>query len=339
MVAQLHTEDFEQPMRAALDLAARGPLVNPNPRVGCVLMHDADVVGRGWHAGAGTPHAEVMALAEAGDRARGATAYVTLEPCTHTGRTGPCVDALTEAGVSRVVYAQSDPNPVARGGGEVLRGRGIEVHGGVLAARSAALNELWTYAVTHERPWICWKFAMSVDGRSTAADGTSQWISNELSRADVHDLRRRVGAIVVGTGTVLADDPQLTVRSADGAVTGPQPLRVVVGGRDLPTRARLFDDAAETLQLRSHDPVAVTKELHGRGVRSLLLEGGATLAAAFCAAGLVDEIVVYLAPLLLGAGSPAVGPLGVETLADASTWTLHDVTRLADDVRLTYRRK
>ncbi|MFC6707340.1 bifunctional diaminohydroxyphosphoribosylaminopyrimidine deaminase/5-amino-6-(5-phosphoribosylamino)uracil reductase RibD [Flexivirga alba] len=335
----MHTETFEQPMRAALELAARGPLVDPNPRVGCVLVRDGEVVGRGWHAGAGTPHAEVAALTEAGDRARGATAYVTLEPCAHTGRTGPCVDALTEAGVSRVVYGQSDPNPIARGGGEVLQTRGIDVRGGVLADEAAALNELWTYAVLHEKPWVTWKFAMTVDGRSAAADGTSQWISNELSRADVHDLRRRVGAIVVGTGTALTDDPQLTARSADGAVTGPQPLRVVVGERDLPISARLFDDAAESLQLRTHDLAAVTKELHSRGIRTVLLEGGSTLGAAFCAAGLVDEIVVYLAPLLLGAGSSAVGPLGVETLSDATRWTLHDVTRLADDVRLIYRRK
>lgn len=335
----MQTSVFEQWMRAALDLAARGPLVDPNPRVGCVLVRDGEVVGRGWHAGAGTPHAEVGALTDAGDRARGATAYVTLEPCAHTGRTGPCVDALTAAGVSRIVYGQSDPNPVARGGGDVLRSRGIDVHGGVLAEDAAALNERWTYAVTHEKPWVTWKFAMTVDGRSAAADGTSRWISNEQSRAEVHDLRRSVGAIVVGTGTALADDPQLTARSADGAVTGRQPLRVVVGDRKLPAGARLLDEAAETLQLRTHDLASVTKELHGRGVRSVLLEGGPTLGAAFCAAGLVDEIVVYLAPLLLGAGRPAVGPLQVETLSDAITWTLHDVARLADDVRLTYRRK
>lgn len=339
MVAQPHTPAFEQPMRAALELAARGPLVDPNPRVGCVLVRDGEVVGRGWHAGAGTPHAEVVALADAGQKARGATAYVTLEPCAHTGRTGPCVDALTDGGVSRVVYGQSDPNPVAGGGGEVLRSRGVEVQADALATEAEALNERWTYAVTHEKPWITWKFAMTLDGRSAAADGTSRWISNEQSRAEVHDLRRRVGAIVVGTGTALADDPQLTARSADGVLIGPQPVRVVVGDRDLPDTARVLDDAAVTLRLRTHDLTAVAKELHSRGVRSVLLEGGPTLGAAFCAAGLVDEIVAYVAPLLLGAGSPAVGPLGIETLPDATTWTLHDVARLADDVRLIYRRK
>nr|WP_183320927.1 bifunctional diaminohydroxyphosphoribosylaminopyrimidine deaminase/5-amino-6-(5-phosphoribosylamino)uracil reductase RibD [Flexivirga oryzae] len=326
-------------MRAALELAARGPVADANPRVGCVIVRDQAVVGRGWHAGAGTPHAEVVALADAGELARGATAYVTLEPCAHQGRTGPCTAALSAAGVSRVVYAQEDPNPVAQGGAAVLRDRGIEVHGGVLAAEAAALNETWSFAVTHERPWVVWKFAMTLDGRSAAADGTSQWISNPESRAEVHELRARVGAVMVGTGTALADDPQLTARSAAGAVTGPQPLRVVVGERELPAAARVLDDAAPTVHLRTHEPEVVLEDLHARGVRSVLLEGGATLGAAFQRAGLVDEVVVYVAPVLLGSGTAAVADLGVHTLSDAAHWTLHDIRRLADDVRLTYRRK
>jgi len=330
---------FEQPMRAALELAARGPLADPNPRVGCVLERDGVVVGRGWHAGAGTPHAEVVALADAGERARGATAYVTLEPCAHHGRTGPCADALAAGGVARVVYAQADPNPVAQGGAALLRARGIEVHGDVLSAEASVLNEVWSFAVRNERPWVTWKFAMTLDGRSAAADGTSQWISNPQSRAEVHELRARVGAVLVGTGTALADDPHLTARSATGRVTGRQPLRVVVGERELPTGARVLDDAAPTLQLRSHEPDVVLKDLHTRGVRSVLLEGGATLGAAFQRAGLVDEVVAYVAPALLGAGTAVVGDIGVGTLTDAATWTLHDVRRLGDDVRLTYRRK
>ncbi|WP_446663439.1 bifunctional diaminohydroxyphosphoribosylaminopyrimidine deaminase/5-amino-6-(5-phosphoribosylamino)uracil reductase RibD [Flexivirga sp. B27] len=339
MGARQDTAAFEQPMRAALDLARRGPAVDPNPRVGCVLVRDGAIVGRGWHAGSGTPHAEVMALADAGENARGATAYVTLEPCSHTGRTGPCVDALTTAGVSRVVFAQADPNPVARGGGDVLRSRDIEVYDGVLADEAAAINELWTFGVTHERPWVTWKFATTLDGRSAAADGTSQWISNSDSRADVHELRRRVGAIVVGTGTALVDDPQLTARDAQGAATGRQPLRVVVGERELPPTARVFDDSAETVQVRTHDPAVALKELHQRGIRTALLEGGPTLGAAFAAAGLVDEVVAYVAPLMLGGGRSAVGLLGVETLTDATRWKLHDVSRFGDDIRLTYRRK
>ncbi|MGN6412814.1 bifunctional diaminohydroxyphosphoribosylaminopyrimidine deaminase/5-amino-6-(5-phosphoribosylamino)uracil reductase RibD [Flexivirga sp.] len=328
-----------QPMRAALELAGRGPVADPNPRVGCVLVRDGDVVGRGWHDGAGTPHAEVAALTDAGDLARGATAYVTLEPCAHTGRTGPCIDALTAAGVARVVYGQHDPNPIARGGADILRSRGIDVVGGVLAAEAEALNQAWTYSVTHEKPWVIWKFATTLDGRSAAADGTRRWISNDRSRADVHELRARVGAIIVGTGTALADDPRLTARPAAATAAARQPLRVVVGERDLPPGAHLRDEHAPALHLRTHDLGAVMKELHARGVRSALLEGGPTLGAAACTAGLVDEIIGYVAPLLLGAGRPAIGPLGVRTLSDATCWTLHDVTRFADDVRLTYRRK
>ncbi|GGB33173.1 riboflavin biosynthesis protein RibD [Flexivirga endophytica] len=333
------TPAFEQRMRAALELAARRPAVDPNPRVGCVLERDGAVVGRGWHAGAGTPHAEVSALADAGELARGATAYVSLEPCAHTGRTGPCIDALTEAGVRRVVFGQHDPNPVAQGGGEVLRSRGLEVVGAVLADEARALNEHWTFAVSHERPWVRWKFAATLDGRSAAADGSSQWISNALSRVDVHEQRRLAGAIIAGTGTALADDPHLTARSSTGGVAGPQPLRVVVGDRELPADARVLDDAAATIQVHTHDPAVVLKELHARGVRSALLEGGPTLGAAFCAAGLVDEVIAYVAPLMLGAGRSAVGPLGVGTLSDATAWTLYDVTRFGDDVRLIYRRK
>jgi len=326
-------------MRAALELAARGPAADPNPRVGCVIVRDGTVVGRGWHAGAGTPHAEVVALADAGDLAHGATAYVTLEPCNHQGRTGPCSEALLSAGLSRVVYAQADPNPVAQGGAAALRQHGVEVHGAVLTAEAELLNEIWSFAVTHRRPWVRWKFAMTVDGRSAAADGTSKWISNPQSRAEVHQLRQQVGAVVIGTGTALADDPQLTARSETGEVTGHQPLRVVVGRSALPATARVLDEAADTAQLRTHDPAVVLDELHARGVRSVLLEGGATLGAAFQRAGLVDELLVYVAPVLLGAGTTAVGDLGIETLADAAHWSLYDVRRLADDVRLNYRRK
>ncbi|RNI18190.1 bifunctional diaminohydroxyphosphoribosylaminopyrimidine deaminase/5-amino-6-(5-phosphoribosylamino)uracil reductase RibD [Flexivirga caeni] len=326
-------------MRAALDLAVRGPIADANPRVGCVIERDGIVVGRGWHAGAGTPHAEVIALAEAGERAKGATAYVTLEPCAHQGRTGPCTEALRAAGVARVVFGQGDPNPAARGGAALLRDSGVEVYGGVLAPEAEALNPAWTFAVTHERPWVTWKFAMSLDGRTAALDGTSQWISNERSRADVHELRRRVGAIVVGTGTALADDPRLTARTADGATLGWQPLRVVVGDRELPAAAHVLDGAAPTVQLRTHDPAVVLRELHARDIRSVLLEGGPMLAAAFLRAGVIDEAIVYAAPLLLGAGAPAVADFGVRTLADAPTWTLHDLVRIDDDLRLTYRRK
>ncbi|WP_265446845.1 bifunctional diaminohydroxyphosphoribosylaminopyrimidine deaminase/5-amino-6-(5-phosphoribosylamino)uracil reductase RibD [Flexivirga meconopsidis] len=325
-------------MREAISLAARGPAVDPNPRVGCVLVRDGVVIGRGWHRGAGTPHAEVAALADAGDAA-GATAYVTLEPCAHVGRTGACADALAAARVARVVFAQSDPNPIARGGADVLRSHGIEVYAGTLAGEASALNDHWTFSLTHGRPWVSWKFAATLDGYSAAADGSSKWITGPDARADVHRLRATAGAIAAGTGTVLADDPQLTVRAADGEPASQQPLRVIIGEREIPATSRVLDDTAPTVQLHTHDPERVLKELHDRGIHHLFLEGGPTLGAAFVAAGLVDEVVGYIAPKLLGAGSSAVGALGIETLADAVSLRLHDLTRVGDDVRLTYRRK
>ncbi|MDQ2851116.1 MAG: bifunctional diaminohydroxyphosphoribosylaminopyrimidine deaminase/5-amino-6-(5-phosphoribosylamino)uracil reductase RibD [Actinomycetota bacterium] len=325
----------ERFIRDALDLAGRGPEVDPNPRVGCVLVASGDIVGSGWHRGAGSPHAEVAALEAAGDRACGSTAYVSLEPCAHTGRTGPCAQALIDAGVARVVFAQSDPNPAARGGGAALERAGVRVEAGILAGEASMLNEYWTFAVTHGRPFLTWKFAATLDGRSAAADGSSQWITGPTARADVHLLRAGVGAIVVGTGTVLADDPQLTVRTP----TPPDlmPLRVVVGGRAVPDAARVLDDSAPTIQLRRHDPGAVLAELHRRQIRHVLLEGGPTLGAAFLTAGLVDEVVCYLAPMLLGDGHPAVGPLGIESIGGAASFQLHDVTRIGNDVRLKMR--
>src|SRR6476661_2688693 len=203
-------------MRRALQLAASGPWPDPNPRVGCVVVAaDGTVVGEGFHHGAGTPHAEVEALRAAGEAARGATAYVTLEPCSHSGRTGPCTEALVAAGVARVVFAQSDPNPDAAGGAERLHAAGVQVSGGVLADEAADLNERWGRTVLLGRPLVTWKVATTLDGRSAAADGTSQWVTGEEARADVHGLRATRDAVLVGTGTALVDDPRLTVRMPD----------------------------------------------------------------------------------------------------------------------------
>ena len=329
----------ERYLRRALHLASRGPVVDANPRVGCVLSVDGQVVGEGWHRGAGTPHAEAAALAASGDAARGSTAYVTLEPCSHTGRTKPCANALIDAGVTRVVHAQSDPNPDARGGADVLRKAGIEVTAGLLEREAQLLNEHWMFAVTHGRPFVTWKFAATMDGRSAAADGSSRWITGEQARLDVHRLRAGAGAVLAGTGTVLVDDPQLAVRlpAGEDPLTNNTPLRVIVGERDVPRSARVFDDAAPTIQLRIHDPAAVLAHLHRQPIRHVFLEGGPTLAAACLQAGLVDEIVTYLAPALLGSGPAAVGDLGIRTIADIARFDLHDVTRLGDDVRLRLR--
>lgn len=332
-------------MRRALALAASpGVPLGPNPRVGAVLL-DADDrrVSEGFHRGAGNPHAEVDALAGAGERARGATVVVTLEPCNHCGRTGPCVDALIDAGVARVVFAQADTNPLAAGGADRLRAAGVDVEGGVLADEARALNLAWTFAVTHGRPYVTWKLAGTLDGRAAAADGTSRWITGPQARADVHALRATVDAVVVGTGTVLADDPRLTARL--GGSDGPdlprerQPLRVVVGIRPLPPTAHVLDDSAPTLLLPTHDVVAVLAELNRRGVQHVLLEGGPTLAGAFVGVGLVDRVVSYVAPALLGAGSPVLGDSGISTIGAALRMRTTDVTRLGDDVRITVTRQ
>jgi diaminohydroxyphosphoribosylaminopyrimidine deaminase/5-amino-6-(5-phosphoribosylamino)uracil reductase len=330
-------------MRRALELAATpGVPLGPNPRVGCVLL-DADgaemaqTIAEGYHRGAGTAHAEVAALIEAGSAARGTTAVVTLEPCAHTGRTGPCTEALIAAGVARVVFAQPDPNQLASGGEASLRAAGVDVAFGLLEREARALNRAWTFAMEHDRPFVTWKLAGTLDGRSAAADGSSRWITGEPARRDVHRLRAQCDAILVGTATVERDDPQLTVRDEVGGpvARGLQPLRVVMGTRDLADGRRVFDDLADTVQLRTHDPADVLAELHGRGRQHLFLEGGPTVAAAFLRAGLVDEVVAYVAPKLLGAGVNVVGALDVDSIGDAVDLELLDVTRIGDDVRLT----
>ncbi|WP_432479107.1 bifunctional diaminohydroxyphosphoribosylaminopyrimidine deaminase/5-amino-6-(5-phosphoribosylamino)uracil reductase RibD [Nocardioides sp. GXQ0305] len=314
-------------MRRALALAATpGVPHGPNPRVGCVLLDaTGNEVAEGFHRGAGTPHAEVDALATAGDDARGATAVVTLEPCNHTGRTGPCAEALVAAGVRRVVFAQADDNPAAQGGAATLAAAGVDVEGGLLVDEARVLNRAWTFAVEHGRPFVTWKFATTLDGRSAATDGTSRWVSSRAARLDTHRLRGECDVVLVGTGTVAVDDPQLTVRDEVDEPLPHQPLRVVMGERDLPADRRVFDDVAETEHLRSRDPRAVLEQLYARDRQHVFLEGGPTLAAAFLAADLVDEVVAYVAPMLLGAGRPAVGDLGVETIGDALHLRVTDV--------------
>jgi diaminohydroxyphosphoribosylaminopyrimidine deaminase/5-amino-6-(5-phosphoribosylamino)uracil reductase len=322
-------------MRRALALAAFGPLGDPNPRVGAVIVDpEGLVVGEGFHQGAGTPHAEVVALRQAGAAARQGTAVVTLEPCAHTGRTGPCTQALIEAGVVRVVFAQSDPTPSARGGKSVLEAAGVRTTAGVLAKESTLLNEAWSFFFVHGRPKVTWKFAATLDGRSAAADGSSRWITGPLARRDVHRLRAQCDAILVGTGTVISDDPALTVREPDGSMTGRQPLRVVMGLRPIPAMARVHDGGAPTLRLATRDPVEALKVLAGKEIHHVWLEGGPTVAASFLGAGLVDEVIAYLAPALLGAGSPALGDLGIRTMDQALRLTPHEVTTIGPDIRV-----
>jgi diaminohydroxyphosphoribosylaminopyrimidine deaminase/5-amino-6-(5-phosphoribosylamino)uracil reductase len=332
-------------MRRALDLAARGlGETSPNPSVGAVILDPSGAtVGEGRTAPVGGPHAEVVALAQAGERARGGTAVVTLEPCDHTGRTGPCSQALLKAGIARVVVAVRDPDARAAGGLDTLRAAGVQVASGVLAAEGAHQLRYWLTAVSRGRPYLIWKYAATLDGRSAAADGTSRWITSPEARADVHALRGTVDAIIAGVGTVLADDPALTVRGLDVAR---RPLRVVVdSAARTPAEAAVRDGAADTWIATGAevgaDPAGrvdlakLMTALYARGVRGALLEGGPTLAGAFLSAGLVDEVVGYLAPKLLGAGPAALGPAGVGTLSEAFDLRITDVARIGPDVRIT----
>lgn len=345
-------------MRRAVELSTRGlGTTKPNPVVGCVLL-DPDgwsTVGEGWHQRAGGPHAEVAALAEAGPRARAATAVVTLEPCAHHGRTPPCTDALVAAGIRRVVVAVRDPHPVAAGGVDMLRAAGVDVEVGVLAAEAEAANVRWLSVLRRGRPYVTWKYAASLDGRVAAADGTSRWITSPQARADAHRLRAGADAVVVGVGTVLADDPQLTVRQVEPVV---RPLRVVVDthGRT-PREARVLDDAAPTLLAVGRDAVpppgadtvvlppgdggldvaALLAALFACDRHDVLVEGGPTLAGSFIDAGLVDRVVGYVAPALLGGppAHPALGGRGAAGIGAAVRLTLEEVTRVGPDLRLT----
>jgi diaminohydroxyphosphoribosylaminopyrimidine deaminase/5-amino-6-(5-phosphoribosylamino)uracil reductase len=334
------SEDEVRAMRHAMTLAA-GALgrTSPNPTVGCVILdRSGAVVGRGWHDVYGGPHAEVNALNDAGDQARGGTAVMTLEPCNHHGRTGPCSEALLAAGIERVVYAVPDPTPEAGGGAARLTAAGVDVEAGVLRAEAERGNEAWLSATRLKRPHVHLKLATTLDGRIAASDGSSRWITGPEARADVHRLRHEVDAVLVGTGTAMADDPSLTVRELpDGRVPQRQPLRAVLGLRDLPAGSKLLDHDAETVLLRQHTPTSALADLYCRGVRSVLLEGGPTLAGAFVRQGLVDRVTTYVAPVLLGAGLPALGDAGISTIGEALRLQTDDVTVLGGDVRISAR--
>lgn len=351
-------------MAHALRLAERGlATTQPNPRVGCVIARGETVLGTGWHARAGEPHAEVFALREAGASARGATAYVTLEPCAHHGRTPPCADALIAAGVARVVVAHEDPFEQVDGAGiEKLRAAGIGVQVGLMRDAAHELNIGFFSRIQRGRPWVRVKLAMSLDGRTALADGTSKWITGEAARADVQRWRARSSAILSASGTVLADDPQLTVRLPDSP-EGVPPLRAIVDtALRTPAGAHVLDGTAPTLVFHATDanvPVhladvaraavrrddhggldlrAVLHELAGRDVNEVHVEAGPVLCGALLAAGLADELLVYVAPVLLGnSGRPM---LHLPPLDDmASRWRLHTVDRrqVGDDMRLQLR--
>ena len=329
-----HTMADAAAMRRALELAMRGPALGVNPRVGCVILSPhGDVLAEGWHRGAGTAHAEVDALAKlAPGAAAGATAVVTLEPCNHTGRCGPCAVALVDAGIGRVVYAVADPGDHSAGGAERLRDAGVEDAGDELADEVEAVLGDWLFAARHRRPHVTVKWAAGLDGRAAASDGSSQWITGPVARADVHRRRAAADAIAVGTGTVLADDPALTARAPGGEFFDAQPVPVVFGRRPVPADAAISRHPHAPVFVEGSDLAADLTDLQRRGIRSLFVEGGPTLASAFLAAGLVDELLVYLAPVLLGGPRLAVGDLGIETIADARRFDIAAVERLGDDL-------
>ncbi|MGW4334287.1 bifunctional diaminohydroxyphosphoribosylaminopyrimidine deaminase/5-amino-6-(5-phosphoribosylamino)uracil reductase RibD [Rhodococcus koreensis] len=328
--------DLDAAMQIAIGAAesARG-FTSPNPAVGAVVLDAAGrIAGVGMTQPPGGPHAEVVALREAGDAARGGTAVVTLEPCNHHGRTGPCSRALLDAGVVAVHYAVGDPNPEAAGGAETLVSAGVEVTSG-LRAQDVERGPLraWLHRQRTGRPHVTWKYAATLDGRSAAADGTSQWITGPEARERVHADRAKLDAIVVGTGTVLADDPRLTARTPDGSLAAHQPVRVVVGLGDIPPGARVLDDSAPTLLLRTRDVDEVLAAL--AEYTDVLLEGGPRLAGAFLAAGRVDRIQAYLAPLVLGAGTSAVSEAGVHTIDGALRFRHESVETIGPDLLLS----
>ncbi|MBU2640899.1 MAG: bifunctional diaminohydroxyphosphoribosylaminopyrimidine deaminase/5-amino-6-(5-phosphoribosylamino)uracil reductase RibD [Gammaproteobacteria bacterium] len=345
-------------MARALQLAARGLYTtSPNPRVGCVIVKDGHVVGEGWHARAGTPHAEVHALKAAGDAARGATVYVTLEPCSHHGRTPPCAEALINAGVGRVVAAMTDPNPLVAGGGiSMLTLAGVEAEVGLMQAEARALNPGFVSRMTRQRPWVRLKTASTLDGKTALANGQSQWITGEAARADVQHLRARACAILTGSGTVLADNPRMNVRDFD---IGRQPLRVVVDSAlrtpadaailpaliachhaDPAARAALEQAGAEVIELPGADDrvdlAALLTLLAQRGVNELHIEAGAVLNGALIKAGLVDEWVAYVAPMVVGDSARGLfDHPSLTMLADAARFRLADVRQIGGDLRLT----
>ena len=332
-------------MQAALAAAAQGPR-GANPLVGAVVIGtDGTPLATGYHRGAGTAHAEADAIAQAkaaGLDLRGAAIVVTLEPCNHVGRTGPCAQAIIAAGITDVSYAVDDPHDPAAGGAATLRAAGIRVRSGLAGDAALELNRRWFDAVAARRPFVTLHIAQTLDSRIAASDGTSQWISSPESLADNHALRGRIDAILVGTQTVLIDNPRLTARNSDGEESGKQPLRAVMGYRAIPDEAAINGTDGKVLHLATRDPREALDELFESGVRHLMVEGGSRILSAFLAAGVVDELIIYLAPTLLGSGTAALGDLGIATLADAQQWEWDPasggaVQTLGRDLRLHLR--
>jgi diaminohydroxyphosphoribosylaminopyrimidine deaminase/5-amino-6-(5-phosphoribosylamino)uracil reductase len=331
--------DHTVAMQRAIALAEKGlGKTAPNPIVGAVIIDAAGkIVGEGFHDRVNSPdHAEVVAIKAAGDKAVGATIVVTLEPCNHTGTTGPCVQAIIDARITTVVFAVTDPNESAAGGAAALRAAGVTVIEGVLKDEAAFSNRAWLMKIKKNRPFFTWKVAATLDGKVAAADGTSKWISNETSRADVQILRRQADAILVGTNTVITDDPHLIPRG-DFPGYGANPIRVVCGEQELPKNAQVFDDAAQTVVVKSKDLDVLVEKLHELGINHVFVEAGPTLGSAMLDGCLLDELVMYQAPSLLGTGKHFFAFDYPTTITDQMRMD-HISTQVLDgDVKSVYR--
>lgn len=318
-------------MSRAIELAGNVDLSRDiNPRVGAVIVDTAGkVVGEGWHSGSGTDHAEVMAIAQAGTKSVGATLYCTLEPCNAQGKTGPCAQAVIAAGITKVVIGQTDPHQAMSGGVKTLQGAGIDVEVGVQQELATSLNASWNFAQTNNRPWVVWKTATTLDGFVAAEDGTSKWITGEPAREKVQEIRASVGAILTGTGTVLADDPLLTVRALTDKQ---QPLRVIVGDRDLPANSQIFTGDKPAIRMAGDLAKVITDLWKLHGIHKVLVEAGSHVSQSLWSANLVDEVYWFQAPMILGSGKPAIGNFGVNTLANASRFPEYQVDRVGLDL-------
>jgi len=331
--------DYTVAMQRAIALSEKGlGKCAPNPIVGAVIIDaSGKIVSEGFHDRMTSKnHAEVVAIKSAGDLAKGATMVVTLEPCNHTGSTGPCTQAIIDSGISTVVFAVKDPNAIAAGGADALRAAGIEVVDGVLSEEASFINRAWLTKITKSRPYFVWKVATTLDAKIAASDGTSKWISNEVSRNDVQRLRRESDAILVGTNTVVSDDPHLIPRGEFSGYSR-NPIRVIFGENDLPTNSKVFDSAAETVHIKSRDLNKLVSKLNELDINQVFVEAGSKLTSAMVTAGLMDELVIYQAPALLGSGKPFFADDSHSTIEDQMRLEHISTEVLAGDIKSVYR--
>jgi len=321
-------------LKRANELACLGlGLTGSNPIVGAVLLDSAGkIIGEGFHKSG--PHAEVVALEQAGQLAKGATLFVTLEPCSHQGKTGPCTEAIIKAGIAKVVYAVRDPNSLASGGVKALEAAGTEVVLNTKVTEIAHSNRAWLHKIRKNRPYFIWKIATTLDGRTAAIDGSSKWITGPESRAEVSQLRSESSAILIGTATALADNPNLIPRDL-GITRKTNPVRIVMGLREVPSDFNLHNDAAETVFLRSHDFSELLKLCAERDFNQVFVESGSELGTALLKAGLIDELIIFQAASLLGSGLSFIGDLGATNIKEKMDFLIKDVTQFRNDLKIT----